>query len=291
MISPIFILGNPRSGTTLLRLMLNNHRNIMIPPECGFVVWWYEKYKHWDASLSRDAEKLANFIDDLMTSRKIDTWNLDPSELREYISREQPCSYSELVSCIYQFFGQSTGREFKRWGDKNNFHVGFVTTIFTIFPNCCFVHIVRDGRDVACSYRTVMRSSIVSKYRPRLPTDIHEVAAEWRANLLKVIKAFDEIGWEKVLEIRYEDLVSYFETELRRLCAYLGEPYDDDMLKYYEVNRIKQLEPAEFLQWKAKTLEKPTDSEVGKFKRELSPAEIRDFNREAGDLLRRYGYR
>ena len=290
MTGPIFILGNPRSGTTLLRLMLNNHRNIVIPPECGFAVWWYEKYQHWDARSSQDSEKLATFIHDLMTSRKIDTWNLDPARLREHVSREQPGSYSKLVSSIYEFFGRSTGREFKRWGDKNNFHVGFVTTLFAIFPNGCFVHIVRDGRDVACSYRNVMRSPIVSCYSPRLPTDIHEIAAEWRKNLSKVIKAFDKIGWEKVLEIRYEDLVSHVETELRRLCVYLGEPYDDNMLNYYEANRIKQLEPAEFLQWKAKTLEKPTDAEVGKFERELTPSEIRDFNQEAGDLLRRYGY-
>lgn len=52
---PVFIIGSPRSGTTLLRLMMNSHPRIVVPPECGFAVWWYEKYQHWKGGRSQES--------------------------------------------------------------------------------------------------------------------------------------------------------------------------------------------------------------------------------------------
>ncbi len=73
-IPPFFIIGNPRSGTTLLRLMLNNHPLISVPPECGFAVWLYEKYK---AENFLDKSIVRNFIADVVKSRKFETWGID----------------------------------------------------------------------------------------------------------------------------------------------------------------------------------------------------------------------
>src|SRR3972149_1986006 len=102
---PVFVIGNPRSGTTLLRLMLNNHRNIVVPPECGFAVWWYAKYKDWSKDSCQGHHCLDRFLKDLMTSKKIETWNLDFGALGKYIQSVKPFNYAELVSCIYIFFG------------------------------------------------------------------------------------------------------------------------------------------------------------------------------------------
>jgi hypothetical protein len=46
----VFIIGNPRSGTSLLRIMLNSHSSMVVPPECGFIQWWYQKYKDWPSN-------------------------------------------------------------------------------------------------------------------------------------------------------------------------------------------------------------------------------------------------
>lgn len=287
---PIFIIGNPRSGTTLLRLMVNNHRHIVVPPECGFAVWWYDKYRHWDSESSRDPQQLDGFLADLAASKKIETWNLDYAALRDTIAANQPADYAELVSCVYTFFGQATGKSFQRWGDKNNFYIQHVATLNEIFPDAAFIHIVRDGRDVACSYRKLAVTPMDSQYAPHLATDIAAIAAEWATNNDQAAAAFEAIGQGRVGVVRYEDLVTNSEAELRRLCAFLAEPYDEQMLDYYLNNQKAQQEPLEFLQWKRKTLEMPTDSEVGKYRALLTAEEIAAFDAIAGATLARYGY-
>ncbi|MGB0789818.1 MAG: sulfotransferase, partial [Marinirhabdus sp.] len=73
--SRVFILGNPRSGTSLLRLMLNQHSSIVAPPESGFSLWWLHKYGNW-CKADNAPQKINGFIDDVLSSRKIETWHL-----------------------------------------------------------------------------------------------------------------------------------------------------------------------------------------------------------------------
>lgn len=283
---PVFIIGNPRSGTTLLRLMLTNHQNIVIPPECGFAVWFYDKYRELVFS-----EKVIDlFVQDVLTARKIETWNLDEARLREYLIQSKVETYAQAVSAVYEFYGRSLGRTFYRWGDKNNFYLNYIPTIFAIFPSAQFIHIIRDGRDIACSYKTLGSSQIVSKYAPNLPVNIKKIASEWTDNIKKIRSSFEKLPSTQVYEIRYEDLVSQPERELTKICDFLREPYDSAMELYYIKNKLETQEPIEFLQWKAKTLEKPTSSEVGKYMQELKPEEIKEFEHISASVLNLYNY-
>jgi hypothetical protein len=283
---PLFIIGNPRSGTTLLRLMLTNHQNIVIPPECGFAVWFYEKYKF--AIFSETL--VESFIKDLSTAKKIETWDLDYSKLLDYILTAQPSSYPDIVEAVYKFYGHANGRTFLRWGDKNNFYLHHIDTIREMYPCAHFIHIIRDGRDVACSYRALQRSNVVSKYAPHLPYNVKDIAIEWSANIQKIRSSFDKNHWDNVYEIRYEDLVSQPGDELEKICAFLDEPYDIEMERFFIKNQIEQQEPVEFLQWKAKTIEKPTTSEIGKYKDELTLEEIKEFESLSASILSLYNY-
>jgi Sulfotransferase family len=286
MISPLFIIGNPRSGTTLLRLMLTNHKNIVIPPECGFAVWFYDKYKAADFSGS----VFGSFVKDLSGAKKIETWNLDYTKLLDYIFAVKPVSYPELAGTVYEFYGHSIGRTFSRWGDKNNYYLHHIDTINEMYPSARFIHIIRDGRDIACSYRSLQGSNIESKYAPRLPSNINDIAVEWITNIQKIRDSFNRVGWGKVCEIRYEDLVSRPDHELKKICSFLEEPYDADMELYFIRNQSEHQEPIEFLQWKARTTEKPTTSEVGKFRNELTPKEIKEFESVSAQMLKIYNY-
>lgn len=288
--SPIFIIGNPRSGTTLLRLMLTCHRNIVIPPECGFAVWLYDKYRHWEPLEKNSDSLLMGFIHDLMHCRKIETWNVEEKNLFEFLSGRKPSSYSDLVSYVYEWYGLSQGRNFKRWGDKNNFHIHHILTIKAMFPNACFIHIVRDGRDVACSYKKLNERRIDSPYAPGLPNRIEDIAEQWKANLEIATKSFATIGWENVYEINFKDLILDTEMSLRNLCKQVGEEYDPSMLNYQVTNRERGLEPKEFLQWKEKTLKPPIRGEVGRYKSELTEQEIHIFQSIAAKELANYGY-
>lgn len=286
MYPPVFIIGNPRSGTTLLRLMLTNHRNIVIPPECGFAVWFYDKYR----GLVFSEQVIDLFVQDVFKARKIETWNLDERGLKEYLVQSKVETYPQAVSAVYEFYGHSLGRTFHRWGDKNNFYLDHIAALFAMFPSAQFIHIVRDGRDIACSYKTLGSSQIVSKYAPALPVNISQIAHEWAENITKIRSSFEKIPSTQVYEVRYEDLVSQPAQELQKICIFLGEPYDPAMELYYIRNKAENQEPLEFLQWKAKTLEKPTNSEVGKYVRELKPEEIKEFQRISASVLNLYNY-
>src|SRR3546814_7662722 len=110
---PIFVIGNPRSGTSLLRLMLTNHPEICIAPECGFLQWWYDRYFNWGLNDSRNEDKVDEFIKNFSQSRKIETWNISYQKLRNRIIEEQPRSYAELVSLPYLEYADNKqiGRE------------------------------------------------------------------------------------------------------------------------------------------------------------------------------------
>jgi Sulfotransferase family len=92
------------------------------------------------------------------------------------------------VSAVYATYAASQGKTGSRWGDKNNFYRHHLAELATLFPSAGFVHIVRDGRDVAASYRALSTLSAGSKYAPRLPTAIAEIAADW----ISGVRAFRE---------------------------------------------------------------------------------------------------
>lgn len=274
-----FIIGNPRSGTTLFRLMLNNHPNISIPPECGFALWWYKKYANSDFSEQTVIDK---FLDDLAVTKKFETWLVDLSELRAFLIQSCPVSYQDIVQLVYLFYARSTGRTPDWLGDKNNFYTQYLPQIKELLPDSKLIFIVRDGRDVACSYKVLANKKIDSKYAPKLSGVIKEIADEWvRNNFL--IKQEIENG---AFFLRYEDLLRSPDIELGRVCHYLGLNYDDEMLNYYKQGN----EPAEFLQWKEKTLQQPDTNNIGKFRNILTKSEIDDFESIAGELLGYFQY-
>src|SRR5690606_17674480 len=105
-VGKLFILGNPRSGTSLFRLMMNSHRRVGAPPECGFLHWWYGKYGGWSVADGRNPEKVDKFIADLLTSKKIESWELVASELRRYLLNIQPANYGALTAACYQHWAE-----------------------------------------------------------------------------------------------------------------------------------------------------------------------------------------
>lgn len=230
---------------------------------------------------------VTSFLEDLQLSRKIETWSLNIAKLNNYVLQNKPASYSDLVSCVYEFYGESRGRTFTKWGDKNNFYLHHIGTLKKLFPDAFFIHIVRDGRDVACSYMRLNKKKIVSQYAPNLPCKIEDIAYEWVGNIREIRESFNLINWDNTLEIKYEDLVANPESKLKELCWFIGEEYDPSMLEYF----VSQLdEPADFLQWKDKLLEKPSSSQVGAYRRELSGNDIALFKSIAHEILSAYFY-
>ncbi len=283
---PLFIIGNPRSGTSLLRVMLTSHPSICIPPECGFIQWWHEKYKDWKVEFNQDKLKLESNISDIQSSRKFETWNLKSNEIKEVILVNKPTNYSEISLCIIAAYAQNQKKEAIYLGDKNNYYLGHLSLINSIFPDAKFVFIVRDGRDVACSYLAINKMNIHSIYKPNLPHDINEIAKEWVANNHLMNDFIDENTARNIFLLKYEDLVKETKSSLSDLCNFLEISFSEKMLTYYQ----QQLEPVETIEWKRKTIKPPDENGFGKYKSVLTRNEIDIFNDVAELVLERYRY-
>lgn len=281
---PFFILGNPRSGTSLLRIMLDCHSNIVVPPECGFIEWLFEKYGDWDSSQVND------FISDLMETKKFKTWGLKKKSIKNCIARNKPKTYQELCYTVYLSYGEKYGKRPGLWGDKNNYFIKILDKIENIFPEASYIYIVRDGRDVATSYKDINTTKIKSAFKPNLPNSIEEIAVEWDQNNSSIYSFLSSKGNKKYTIIRFEDLLRYPESVLKQITNFLNIEFEENMTQYYIRNNKMQLEPKETLEWKKKTLEKLDTSRINKYKEVLSQNEIELFNSIAEKNLKKFKY-
>lgn len=284
-INPVFIIGNPRSGTTLLRVILNAHPDLVIPPECGFAMWLYPQFKNRDVS---QKEVLADFIVELKKTRKFETWQIDSQKLFLYLIEKPPKTYAELTHHIYNFYALTHNITPKRWGDKNNFYLNLIDEINEVFPEAQFIHIVRDGRDVAGSYIRLTKKQINSKYKPNLPDQIDKIAKEWVTNNNKIESSLQKIETDRKIRVRHEDIILDFKNTIKSITDFLGMPYKHEMEDFGAAEKAK--EPDEFMQWKNKLYGRLDYSSVGIFKNDLQPDQISTFSNLAKEALARYGY-
>jgi hypothetical protein len=285
----VFILGNPRSGTSLFRLMLNSHSMINATPECGFLHWWYKKYADWDSSCVT-SNRLDEYISDLESSKRIEDWKMDYAQLKEKIVQENPDNYAKLGEIVYVFYGEQKGKKAKVIADKNNYYINHFNDLNEIWPDAKYILVIRDGRDVACSYLNIETLVTNSPYKPKLSTDIKTIAKEWLTNNQNVLSFSESLNNNQFMVIRYEDFVTDSELYLTKVCNFLGLNFESNMLNYYIKNAKEQDEPLSSLDWKKKTLEKPDKDNIGKYKMELEKQSIEEFNTTATDLLQKFNY-
>ncbi len=285
----VFILGNPRSGTSLFRLMLNSHSMINATPECGFLHWWYKKYADWDCSCVT-SNRLDEYISDLASSKRIEDWKMDYTLLKEKIIQEKPENYAKLGELVYTFYGEQKGKKAKVIADKNNYYINHFNDLNEIWPDAKYILVVRDGRDVACSYLNMETLVTNSPYKPKLSTDIKTIAKEWLTNNQNILSFSESLINSQFMVIRYEDFVTDSALYLTKVCHFLGLNFEPEMLNYFIKNAKEQDEPLSSLDWKKKTLEKPDKENIGKYKMELEKESIVEFNAIATDLLQKFNY-
>lgn len=281
-----FILGNPRSGTSLLRIMLNSHSSVAAPPECGFLQWWHEDYGAWSMEDTRAPSRVRAFVADVLRSRKMETWEINAGMLRETIEHHEPTTYGELCECVYLTWARRSGCEPSVIVDKNNYYLRHTQTLEAVWPDAKYLYIVRDGRDVATSYQKLNNIDTDSPYEPDLPSEIPDIAKEWTENNEIIASFLRKIPCKKSLRIKYEHLVSDTNSCIREICRFLDIQYEQKMENFYKYND----EPEKTIAWKKKTLEELDESRIGKYKERLSSRSVKKFESIARPMLKRLKY-
>jgi hypothetical protein len=268
--SPFFVVGAQRSGTTLLRLMLNNHPALHVPFESRFI-----------PDLARDPDSAAP-LDDMRTRRLLQRIGEDAFVRKgrllpdpDAVHARRPATYAGLVDAMFMHLARVHGKS--RWGDKTPSYVLEMETLWGLFPGARFIHLVRDGRDVALSLRGVSWGS----------RDLLRVAQDWRWKVT-LGRKLGAMMPGRYLELRYEALVQDPAPVLRRICAFLGEDYAPEMLDYHR--RAEAEMPVESLQWHRSSVLAPDAAKAGAWRRAMGRADQRVFDDAAGDLLADLGY-
>jgi Sulfotransferase family len=282
-LTPFFIIGNPRSGTSLFRLMLNSHPKITVPPECGFIVWLYENF----ATSKLEDKKVINcLVDEIIQSRKFETWGLDRDLILEYLSGKNIKSYSEFCTSIFLIYALKNKKTPIIIGDKNNYYVKHINTINKIFESPKFIFIVRDVRDVSCSYLELKMRNLSNIYAPIVPNSLKLIASEWVENNLLILDESKK-NPKNTFIIKYEDLIVNPTNTLQLVCDFLNIDFDERMLSYYLFND----EPSDFLSWKEKTLMSPISDNHNKYHTILSSNEIEAIELIAKKIMSELGYK
>lgn len=213
MSGPIFIVGSPRSGTTLLRAMLNRHPDIGLCDETYYFFYVFRRQRAFGDL--RDEKRRRFLVERYLETDRIRRLGLDRDRLEARLMAAGT-DYAALFRALLDFYAESSGK--RRCGEKTPQHAFESETLCRLYPDARIVHLVRDPRDVVASLRRMPWGS-------RSPT---RNARLWRTC---VAAAERRDGAENFLRIRYEDLVDQPEAQLRRVCGFLGEDYTPAMLE------------------------------------------------------------
>ncbi|GGQ42338.1 sulfotransferase family protein [Couchioplanes azureus] len=271
---PIIVVGCPRSGTTMLQLMLHAHPRIAIPPETRFVLAAYrERREFGDLRVAANRRALARRIVDRRETRFCDL-GLDAEAVVERIT-EGPGTLGSVLGTIFQQYAARFGKP--RWGDKRPAYLHNVDILLRLFPDAQFVNIVRDGRDCVASLKEM------SWHRK----DIYATVAAWARAVDDARRAARRLGPAQWYELRYEDLVADPQGRLTELCAYLGEDYHPAMA---EPSAVAEVAVPSFKTWHARTRSPVTTQRVQSWQSRLTPAEIALCEAALGSRLAAHGY-
>ena len=258
--APVVLGGCGRSGTTLLRMMLDSHRHICCGPE---------------SSVFRRRAVAPDAL--------ADRFGLAHEDVRRIY--RSATSRPALIEAFARLCMQAAGKQ--RWAEKTPRNISRIGEIFRWFPEARFVHVLRDGRDVACSLRTHPRFEVVDG-KP-IPTGVRKPIAGCARRWVHDVESSRRWwGDARFMTVRYEDLVLSPRPALERLMTFIGEVWDEGMLAHASADSPFR-DATRFAQ-SPEALGAVTTTSLSRWQRDLDERDKRIFKRIAGPLLVELGY-
>lgn len=270
---PFFIVGSGRSGSTLLRLMLASHSRLTVPPETWFLIPLLRRFRI-DRPLSADETECAVSI--ITGAWSWPDMKLDAQEFQRRVGRLTEPGLRDLVEVVYRWHLEAEGKV--RWGDKTPAYIRILPELVSMYPGSRFIHLIRDGRDVAKSFQATGWFGQWLHDNTRVWTEALEHQRRWVQSEYR----------DRILEVRYEDLVLEMEATLRKICRFLGEEFEPQMLSWDW--KVDEQIPTRERVYHTKLKLRIGSEGVARWKREMSARETFVSEAFMGSHLTRLGY-
>lgn len=267
-LTPVFIGGCGRSGTTLLGSILGAHSDCLCVPESPFKT---DILRVYDPATTDSRRLLAA----ILQTRRFQLWGLDTAALDRLLD-ETHLTYPQRLLWLVTKYGECVGKPSPRfWIDHTPANIRSAVTLSDLFPQAKFIHIVRDGRGVASSILPLDWG----------PNTIDGAAEWWTESVAYGLAAESWAGGQRIVRVRYEDLILHFECTVKRLCSFLGLYYQPAMLM---ADGFKV--PDYTTKQHSLIGSVPQASRVNAWEGSLTERQIEIFEAIAGELLRYLGY-
>ena len=287
----VFITGCPRSGTTLLQRMVKVHPLIAVMPEAP----WIPRQFSEKNGLTSEGLVTAELIPQLLEHPKFGRLGIGQEQLLRLMSVGRSVSYSSFVTGIFDLYGNPKGKELV--GNKTPGFVRKIPTLHHLWPKARVVHLIRDGRDVCLSMinrplHHVNRGPFYTWAQDPVTT----AALWWKLNVRLGRQGGNSLGRGLYYEMRYESLVAHPAEECAALCAFLGLPYQEVMLRFHE-SRKRSAPPSDAKHaWLSSTGDesefrlRPITRGLRDWRSQMSYEDVERFEAAAGGLLDELDY-
>jgi hypothetical protein len=265
---PVIVLGVGRSGTTLLRVMLDRNSELAIPYESFFVTALGHRHGR--------RPRIDDFLDDVRRFYQLYEWGVAPEDVRARL--RDGMTTGEAIAAIFEVYAEREGKP--RWGDKTPLYMQQLPLLERLFPDALWVHLVRDGRDAALSFLDLPEGFAGRTWAQ--PRTAAQFAARWRTEILAARRLGSHVG-ERYLELRYEDLVAQPERELLRVCEHASLPWEPEMLEYAGTSDVAEMP-------EHRNLAQPPTPGLRDWRSEMRREDALAFEQVAGDVLRSSSY-
>lgn len=273
MSSPVFVVGAPRSGTTMLQYILDDLPGLCMPTgESHFLIPLYRNQARFAAldtraGMQRLLETIQGF-NPIFLKGDLHGMTFDVAPLTERFLAEGRTTVRDVAAGIFEMNAAGLGKA--RWGDKTPYYALHLDKLAEWWPDAKFVHLIRDGRDVALS--------LFGRQHDFNAYNMYYAAQYWQ-QYVDVARAQGRLlGAARYLELRYEDVLDDQAAAMQRVCDFIGEPYRPGA-----ATAAAQGEGSQRL----RTADK---SNQGKWRGRLSSWQVRVFESEAGSTLAAAGY-
>jgi hypothetical protein len=275
----VFIVGCPRSGTTLLRRIVDAHPQIAITAETH----WITKVLDGDDAVDPERPVGPELLTRLAGDKRFARMDVDHAALERLLARPEPVSYAEFVSTVFDLYGRAQGKALV--GDKVPGYVRDIAILHDLFPYARFVHLIRDGRDVCSSaLNWERRRPSFAKYSTWEEDRVSTLALWWERRVRAGREAGPPLGPDLYHEMRYEALVSEPEEACRALCDFLDLPFSERILAFHEGHERDDAALSAKKAWR------PITPGLRSWRTEMSGADLERFEAATGALLDELGY-